>query len=130
MDAPSGQGNILVSAGVRVLKVPKRRVIELIPKGHMEVFQENFSPRHRSEPSNQAMFLKAPQMSRTSSKHYDNDKRGSIYVNLLKISIPASEDARPVLPGPNCPKVINASPVLVNKTTHMVYLQLRWDLPH
>ncbi|CAH3156566.1 unnamed protein product [Porites lobata] len=47
MDAPSGQGNILVSAGVRVLKVPKRRVIELIPKGHMEVFQENFSPRHR-----------------------------------------------------------------------------------
>ena len=56
MDAPSGQGNILVSAGVRVLKVPKRRVIELIPKGHMEVFQENFSPRHRSEPSNQAMF--------------------------------------------------------------------------
>ena len=46
------------------------------------------------------------------------NKRGSIYVNLLKISIPASEDARPVLPGPNCPKVINASPVLVNKTTH------------
>ena len=39
-----------------MLKVPKRRVIELIPKGHMEVFQENFSPRHRSEPSNQAMF--------------------------------------------------------------------------
>ena len=58
------------------------------------------------------------------------NKRGSIYVHLLKISIPASEDARPVLPGPNCPKVINASPVLVNKTTHMVYLQLRWDLPH
>ena len=55
MDAPSGQGNILVSAGVRVLKVPKRRVIELIPKGHMEAFQENFSPRHRSEPSNQAV---------------------------------------------------------------------------
>ena len=56
-----------------MLKVPKRRVIELIPKGHMEVFQENFSPRHRSEPSNQAMFLKAPQMSRTSSKNYDNE---------------------------------------------------------
>ena len=34
------------------------------------------------------------------------NKRGSIYVNLLKISIPASEDARPVLPGPNFPKVI------------------------
>ena len=46
-DGPSGQGNILVSAGVRVLKVPKRRVIELCPMGHMEVFQENFFPRHR-----------------------------------------------------------------------------------
>lgn len=46
-NGPSGQGNILVSGGVRVLKVPKRRVIELMPKGHMEVFQEHFSPRHR-----------------------------------------------------------------------------------
>ena len=60
MDAPSGQGNILVSAGVRVLKVPKRRVIELIPKGHMEVFQEKFSPRHRSAPSNQAYVSQSP----------------------------------------------------------------------
>ena len=40
------------------------------------------------------------------------NERGSIYVNLLKISIPASEDARPVVPGPSSPKVINASPKL------------------
>lgn len=45
----SGPGNILVSAGVRVLKVPKRRVIELSPRGHMETFEENFSPKHRLE---------------------------------------------------------------------------------
>ncbi|XP_074638700.1 uncharacterized protein LOC141897140 isoform X1 [Acropora palmata] len=40
-------GNILVSAGVRVLKVPKRIVIELMPKGHMETFQKNFFLRQR-----------------------------------------------------------------------------------
>lgn len=45
----SGPGNILVSAGVRVLKVPKRRVIELSPRGHMETFEENFNPKHRLE---------------------------------------------------------------------------------
>ena len=45
----SAPGNILVSAGVRVLKVPKRRVIELSPRGHMESFEENFNPKHRLE---------------------------------------------------------------------------------
>ena len=45
----SGPGNILVSAGVRVLKVPKRRVVELSPRGHMETFEENFNPKHRLE---------------------------------------------------------------------------------
>lgn len=45
---PSRQpGNILVSAGVRVLKVPKRRVVELMPKGYIEEFQKNFFSRHR-----------------------------------------------------------------------------------
>ena len=46
-DQEAGPGNILVSAGVRVLKVPKRRVIELSPRGHMETFEENFNPKHR-----------------------------------------------------------------------------------
>lgn len=46
-DQAAGPGNILVSAGVRVLKVPKRRVVELSPRGHMETFEENFNPKHR-----------------------------------------------------------------------------------
>lgn len=56
-DQEAGPGNILVSAGVRVLKVPKRRVIELSPKGHMETFEENFNPKHRLVTINPATIL-------------------------------------------------------------------------
>ena len=56
-DQEAGPGNILVSAGVRVLKVPKRRVIELSPRGHMETFEENFNPKHRLVTINPATIL-------------------------------------------------------------------------
>ncbi|XP_031557678.1 uncharacterized protein LOC116294259 [Actinia tenebrosa] len=40
-------GNILVSAGVRLLKVPKQRIIQLSPAGALEEFECNFVQNHR-----------------------------------------------------------------------------------
>lgn len=44
-----GFGNILVSVGVWVFKVFKRRVIELSFRGYMEIFEENFNLKYRLE---------------------------------------------------------------------------------
>ncbi|KAK3727001.1 hypothetical protein QZH41_019040, partial [Actinostola sp. cb2023] len=43
----NAQGNILVSAGVRLLKVPKARVVQLSPMGALDEFRESFVQNHR-----------------------------------------------------------------------------------